>query len=270
MEEPALSPVGHLIRHWRRHRHLSQLGLALESGVSTRHLSFIETGRAQPSREMVIRLSDVLDVPLRERNSLLEAAGYAQMYRESDLHGPELEQVRRALEFMLERFEPNGAVVVDRYWNVLMTNRGAQKLMGTLLGSSFPASGEPLNLVRLLFDPSGLRPMISNWPEVARALVDRIHRESLASADEEGRALLEELLSYPGVPERWSTPDLQHPPALLIPIEFVKDDIRLRLFTTITTLGTPQDITLQELRIECFFPMDAESEAAQRRLVQDS
>jgi transcriptional regulator with XRE-family HTH domain len=265
MAHPEPSPIGRLIRHWRQVRHLSQLDLALGARVSARHMSFIETGRSRPSREMLTRLAEVLEVPLRERNTLLGAAGYAHAYRETGLDDPELRQVRRALEFLIEHLEPNPAMVLDRRWNLLMANRATQKLTAFFFGSSL-APGAP-NLLRMMFDPAGLRRFIPNWPEVAGAIVNRVHREAAGSDDEETRALLDEILAYPGIPERWSTPDLERPPALLIPLELERDDERLRLFTTITTLGTPQDITLQELRIECFFPIDETSERTLARIV---
>jgi transcriptional regulator with XRE-family HTH domain len=248
---------------------MSQLDLALQADVSARHVSFIETGRAQPSREMLVRLSEVLEVPLRERNAVLEAAGYAQMYRETLLGEPDMLQVRKVLEFILEKFEPNGAVALDRHWNIVMANAASGKLMAYFLGEKAASLGP--NIMRLMFHPEGLRPFVSNWDEVGPVLVDRVHREAVVGSDEDGtRKLLDELLSYPGVPARWAIPDLQRPLDLLIPVRLEKDDVALSFFNTITTLGTPQDITLQELRIECFFPMDDASEKTARRLLLSS
>ncbi|MEE8147379.1 MAG: helix-turn-helix transcriptional regulator [Longimicrobiales bacterium] len=266
MSETQSSPVGDLLRSWRQARHMSQLDLALQAQVSTRHLSFIETGRSRPSREMVLRLSEVLDVPLRDRNTVLEAAGYARLYRETGLAEPQMDQVRRAVQFILDNFEPNAAVVLDHCWNIVLANSASAKLMAYLLGPAAGSVGP--NLVRLLFDPQGLRPYVSNWHEVARVMVDRIHRESATGLEgDETRELLEDLLAYPGVPERWASPDLEQPLDLLIPIRFRKDEMELNFFTTITTLGTPQDVTLQELRIECLFPMDEASEKNLRSVV---
>lgn len=244
---------------------MSQLALALAADVSARHVSFVETGRSSPSRAMVLRLCDVLEVPLRERNAMLEAAGYARLYHESELTGPELEDVRRVLEFVLERHEPYSAVVVDRGWDVVMANGGHARMLEFLLGDR---ADDPVtsNLLDLTFDPDGVRPFIVNWNEVARVLLDRVHREHSAWPSDTTRALLERLLAYPGVPDRWRTPDLASPSPVVIPIRLRKGDAEIALFTAISTLGTPQDVTLQELRIEAFFPVDEASDSAIRRL----
>lgn len=260
------SPVGRLLKQWRSVRRMSQLELALEAGVSARHVSFVETGRSSPSREMVILLAEVLAVPLRERNALLEAAGYARYYRETKLADPELGQVRRVVEFILERHEPYSAVAIDRRWNVLMANRPHRRMLDWLLGDHSLDDATAGNLLRLTFDPQGLRPRIANWEEVARALIDRVHREVGGSPDEESEAILEEILSYPGVPVRWRVPDLTRPPSVVIPIHLRADGLELALFSAITTLGTAQDVTLQELRIESFFPADETTERAIRAL----
>lgn len=262
-----VSPVGRLLKQWRSVRRMSQLELALEAGVSARHLSFVETGRSRPSRRMLLLLADVLSVPLRERNMLLEAAGYARYYRETGLSDPELAHVRQVIEFIIKRHEPYSAVVVDRHWNVLIANRPHERMLAHLLEDRSIDEATAGNLLRLTFDPMGLRPCISNWEEVARALVDRVHREVGASPDEESEALLEELLSYPGVPDRWRVPDLTRPPPVVIPIRLRAGELELALFSAITTLGTAQDVTLHELRIESFFPADEATDRAIRGLV---
>jgi transcriptional regulator with XRE-family HTH domain len=251
----AVSPVGELLRHWRRARGLSQLGLALEAGTTPRHLSFVESGRSQPSRAMVLRLARVLDVPLRERNRLLLAAGYAPLYRETGLAGDESAQVRAALARMLRRHEPYPAVVMDRHWNVLDANGAASGFFGWLLGDRPP--GTPANVIRLMFDPAGLRPFVSNWDAAADALIQRVHREAIGGVpDPETLALLDEVLSLPGVPPAWRVPDLHAVPVPVVPVEFEKAGLALSYFSTVTTLGTPQDAMLQEIRIESFFPAD--------------
>ncbi|MDX1660436.1 MAG: helix-turn-helix transcriptional regulator [Gemmatimonadota bacterium] len=260
------SPVGRLLRHWRDVRGMSQLDLALTADVSARHVSFVETGRSTPSREMVLRLADVLAIPLREQNALLEAAGYARLYRESELTDPELEDVRRVFEFILERHEPYSAVVVDRAWNVVMANRAHGRVLAFLLGEDRREAPVTENLLDLTFDPDGARPYITNWEEVARVLLDRVHREVATWPDDVSEELLERLLAYPGVPERWRVPDLTRPSPVVIPIRLRKDGVKIALFTAISTLGTPQDVTLQELRIESFFPADEASDAALRGL----
>lgn len=236
--------------------------------MSSRHVSFIETGRAQPSREMILMLARVLDVPLRDRNDLLNAAGYAAMYRATDLEAPALEQARRALDFMLRQQEPYPAIVVDRQWNILKANGGALRLVEAFADPAAAAAWGG-NAMRLMFHLGGFRPHIVNWEAMAAALIQWLHRDVLSGlGGAETRALRDELLSYPGVPPRWRTLDLDASTAPFLPIEFKKGDLELRYFSTLTSLGTPHDITLQELRIEAFFPADAETEEATRGLAE--
>jgi transcriptional regulator with XRE-family HTH domain len=200
--------VGELLRHWRAARHLSQMGLALEASTTARHLSFIESGRSQPSREMVLRLARALDVPIRERNQLLLAAGYAPLYREAGLEGAQAAQVRFALERMLAAHEPFPAVVMDRHWNLVSANTAAAAFFGWLLDER-DIEG-PTNVIRLMFDPEGLRPFVANWQATAEALIQRVHREAVGGIpDRETVALLAEALAYPGVPSEWRSPDFR-------------------------------------------------------------
>ena len=265
VEEQA-SPVGRLLKQWRRLRRMSQLDLALAAEASSRHLSFVETGRARPSREMVLRLAEALDLPLRERNALLTAAGYATLYRESTLTDASMSQVRKALDLMLAKHEPYPALVVSRRYDLMMANQGAARLMATL-GVSARGDEGPLNVLRALFDPEGIRPFVANWEEVARALLERGRREAVATGGDQAMAeLTEELLAYPGVPEAWrAAPDLEAELPPVLNVVFAGDDLKLTWFSTIATFGTPQDVTLQELHIECFFPADAATEAWARR-----
>lgn len=265
---PAAASFGATLRRWRLGRRLSQLALATEAEISARHLSFLETGRAQPSREMVLLLASVLDVPLREQNVLLTAAGFAPVHRETALAAPELGQVRRALGFMLAQQEPFPALVVDRHWNLLMQNEGADRVFGLFLDPKAAAAiTGPPNVARLTFHPSGLRPYIANWEALAGPLLQQIHREAPGGILDEGtQRLLDELLAYPGVPTRWRTADPKAQSTPLLPLTLRKDDLTLAFFTTIATVGTPQDITLQELRVECFFPADEATDAIARRL----
>jgi len=261
------SAFGPLLRQWRARRRMSQLDLAAEAEISSRHLSFIETGRAGPSREMVRLLAQVLDVPLRDRNALLTAAGYAPIYRETRLEAPAMAQARRALDFILRQQEPYPALVLDRHWNVLDVNEGSARVQQAFLDAAAVAELGPPNAMRLMFHPLAFRPYIVNWEATAASLIQWLHRDALSGfADTETRALLQELLSYPDVPRHWRTLDLEASTAPFLPIEFSKDELSLRYFTTLTSLGTPHDITLQELRIECFFPADEATEAASRRL----
>ncbi len=268
---PAASPIGSLLRQWRERRRLSQLALAVEAEVSARHLSFVETGRAQPSRDMVLLLARVLDVPARARNELLAAAGYAPIYRERGLEAPEMAQVRRALDFMLRQQEPYPALVLDGHWNILMSNEATGRLMGLFLDPAAVAAVGPPNAMRLFYHPRGMRPFIVNWEATAAALIQWLHRDMLrAGPDAETSRLLEELLSYPDVPHQWRRLDLDASTAPFLAVELAKDDVRLNFFSTLTSLGVPYDITLHELRVECFFPADSASEELMRRLARDS
>ncbi len=263
----ATSGFGELLRRWRERRRLSQLDLATDAEISTRHLSFIETGRAQPSREMVLLLARALDVPLRDRNDLLVAAGYAPMYRETKLDAPVMAQARRALDFILKQQEPYPALVLDRHWNVLEVNDGSARFQRRFLDADAVAELGAPNAMRLMFHPRALRPHIVNWDAAAASLIQWLHRDVVSGfGGAPARALLDELLAYPDVPPKFRTLDLDASMAPFLPIEFRKGDLALRYFTTLTSLGTPHDITLQELRIESFFPADEATEQASRAL----
>jgi transcriptional regulator with XRE-family HTH domain len=263
------SPFGLLLRQWRALRGASQLRLATEAGISTRHLSFIETGRSQPSREMVVRLAETLDVPLRERNALLAAAGFAALYRRSDLEARELEPVGRMLDFLLERHEPFPAFLADRAWRALRANRAALRTFARFAGPGAVWQEQPPNLVRLTLHPDGLRPWIVNFDDVAGALVPRLQRErALAGPDPELAALVDEVLALPGLPESCRVPDPARASQPVLPLHLKREGLELRLFSAITTFDTPQDVTLQELRIESFMPADDASEARLRALAE--
>lgn len=246
--------IGGLLREWRNTRGKSQLALALEARVSARHVSFIETGRSKPSRDMVLHLAAVLDVPLRERNALLAAAGYAAMYRATDLDAEEMQPVRDALDRILRQQEPHPAVVMDRHWNITRVNEGARMLFGRLIDLS--AVPEPPNVLRMMFDPAWLRPWVENWEEVARSLMIRVQREAICGApDAQLNALIAELRAQPGVPTGYLLGHGRRPVLPIVPVVFRRGDFRCSYFSTVTTLGTPLDIGLQEIRIECFFPV---------------
>jgi transcriptional regulator with XRE-family HTH domain len=248
---------------------MSQLDLALEARISARHLSFVETGRAQPSREMVLLLARVLDVPLRDRNDLLTGAGYAPIYRETGLEAPALTQARRALDYILRQQEPYPALVLDRRWNVLKVNEGSARVQAAFLDAAAVAELGPPNAMRLMFHPRAFRPYIANWEATAASLIQWLHRDVVSGfGGAETRGLLEELLAYPDVPRQWRTLDLDASTAPFLPIEFRRGEVALRYFTTLTSLGTPHDITLQELRIESFFPADEATEEASLHLVK--
>lgn len=245
--------VGALLRHWRSARRLSQLALALRADTSSRHLSYVETGRSQPSREMVLRLADALDVPLRERNALLVAAGFAPVYVETGLAAPEMTHLRGAIDLILRHQEPYPAFVLDRHWNIRMANQAASRCTRFLLD----AEPNEQNMIRLVLHPDGLRPVLVNWEEIAEDLIRHLHNQIAASpTDERAKALLAEVLAYPGVPARWRSRDVGAPATPLLTTFFRKGDVELRFFSTITTFGTPRDVTLEELHIECSFPAD--------------
>jgi transcriptional regulator with XRE-family HTH domain len=259
-----MSEVGTLLKHWRTVRNLSQLELASRAGVSTRHISFVESGRSRASREMLNVLAEALDVPLRERNALLGAAGFASGFRESDLTENDLLSVKRALDTMLEKLDPYPCTLLDRHWNVRNTNAGAVRLLSALLSPDELMAIQPLNAARLLFLPV-FRPRVRNWEAAAGAFVQRLHREAFAG-DPVARSLVDEITSMPGVPRSFAIPDLERPALPVLPLELVRGDVTFRLFTTITTLGTPLDVTLQELRIESYFPVDEETDRRLRAL----
>ena len=259
--EPGPNRFGEALRHWRQRRRLTQLALALDAEVSARHLSFLESGRAKPSREMVLLLASVLDVPLRERNMLLDAAGFAPIYRETDLGSGELSEVRAALDFILTRQEPNPAIVMDRYSNVILANDSSRRLMGHFIKnpSAVVVDGR-LNALRTVFHPEGLRPSIVNWDAVARALLVRFEREiGFYGHDTKATDLLRELRSLPGYSGS-TVPELTSPPPPLLPLELRHGEASLKFLTTIATFGTPLDVTVQELRIESYFAANAEAE----------
>jgi transcriptional regulator with XRE-family HTH domain len=267
MAEP-IGP-GRLLRRWREARRLSQLELALEAEVSARHLSFVETGRATPSREMLITLANVLDVPLRERNVLFLAAGYAPVYGETSLNDPRMSQVRDVIEIMLRSNEPRAAIAHDRYWNVVMANAAFVRLLSIVLGkapaglSAMQVATAPrVNLLHLLFDPDSLRRVIVNWEASAQALLNQAYRRLAWARDEMLKALIDDVLKYPGVPARWREPELEARHALILPMELNFNGKVARMFSTVTSVATPHDVTLQDLHIEVFYPADAESESA--------
>lgn len=256
---------GTLLAYWRNERRMSQLALATEAEVSPRHVSFIESGRARPSREMILLLASVLDVPLRERNLLLAAAGFAAAYQESALDAPQLAAVTRALEAILMQHRPYPAVVLDRRWNVVRANPPAERFFALLLEGRTPPG--PPNVLRLIFHPDGLRPNVTNWADVAQGLIRRVRREAVGNfVDGETRAILDEVLAYPGVPAEWRRADFSAGLLPIIPVCFAHAGARFSYFSTVTTLGTPLDVTAQEIRLECFFPLDDETRAAARAL----
>lgn len=262
-------PVGDLLRDWRQRRRLSQLDLAGEAEISTRHLSFVESGRAQPSREMVLHLADRLDVPLRERNVLLVAAGYAPVFNERPLADPALAAARQAIDLVLKGHEPYPALAVDRHWSMVASNAIVPLLLG---GADASLLEPPVNVLRLSLHPKGLAPRIANLAEWRDHLLERLRRQVDVSADPVLSALLSELRSYP-VP---NTARARRPgnsgefAGVVVPLQMLADGGTLSFFSTITVFGTPIDITLSELALEAFFPADAATAEALRGLARKS
>jgi transcriptional regulator with XRE-family HTH domain len=260
--------VGDVLRYWRDARGLSQFDLSLDSGVSQRHISFIESGRSVPSRELLMDLAQVMDMPLRDRNALLLAAGYAPIYAEVAWNDAEMQGVTTALERMLLQHEPFPALVMDRYWNVLMTNQAAPKLFNCFIDMA--ARTGPRNMLHLIFDPAGLRPHVADWDTVALSLIQRVYREAVGRhVDSQTKELLSSLLAYPGVNPEWRTPKALSGavPTPMIPIGLAKDGTLLRYFSMVTTVGTPQTVAAQELRVETMFPADHETEQRHKALL---
>jgi transcriptional regulator with XRE-family HTH domain len=257
-------PFGELLREWRQRRRMSQLDLACEAEVSTRHLSFVETGRSQPSREMVLRLSERLDVPLRERNALLTAAGYAPLYRERPLADPALAAARAAVERVLTGLEPCPAFAVDRHWQMVAHNRLVPPL---LEGVASELLAPPVNVMRLSLHPQGLAPRIVNLAQWRSHLIVRLHQQIEASADAALQELLRELLDYPAPAAAAHAHDSETD-TIVVPLQLATPAGVLAFFGTITIFGTPVDVTLSELAIESFFPADAATAEALRRIAE--
>lgn len=244
------------LRHWRRHRRVSQLELGLQANVSPRHISFLENGRARPSRDMIGLLAEVLRLPLRERNSLFMSAGYVPPYSGADLDGEEMAPVREAIARILDKHEPYPAIVMDRCWNILRSNQGANDLLANFMEEPAYAASEQ-NGLRLLFSSRGLQPSVINWEELAATLLWRVRGEALsAPADSAEAGLYYELAGFPSVPEHWQGLAAQLPSGPVITMQLRRGSLWASLFTVLSAFGTPQDVTAQELRIESYFPAD--------------
>jgi transcriptional regulator with XRE-family HTH domain len=257
---PSTAPVGALLRQWRQRRRLSQLDLASDAAISTRHLSCLETGRAQPSRQMLMRLAERLEVPVRERNTLLTAAGYAPMYRERALDDPALAAARRAVDVLLKAHEPAPALAVDRHWTLVSHNRAVAPF---LAGASPALLQPPVNVLRLSLHPEGLAPRIVNLAQWRAHLLSRLRQQVAASGDAVLAALLDELSAYPpGEPHDAGS----EAGGVIVPLQVRTDAGVLSFISTTTVFGTPVDITLSELALETFFPADEATAQALRHL----
>jgi transcriptional regulator with XRE-family HTH domain len=257
-----IQAIGDHLRSWRQRRRMSQLDLACEADISTRHVSFLETGRARPSRDMVLHLAERLDVPLRERNVLLVAAGFAPVFVERTLDDPALCAAREAVDLVLAAHEPYPAIAVDRHWTLVAANKASIRIMGSIA----PELGKPpVNVLRAALHPDGLARRIANFAEWRADLLARLRRQVELSADATLAALYEELAGYPSPPRAGpSTPP--NPSAVAIPLRLITDGGILAFLSTITIFGTPIDITLSELAIETFLPADRETAEALHRM----
>lgn len=257
---------GALLREWRMRRKLSQLALALATGTSQRHISFVESGRAQPSREMVLRLATHLEMPLRERNRLLVAAGFAPFYPERSLDDPALVAARAAVERVLAAHEPYPALAVDRHWTLVAANRAVAPL---LAGASPALVAPPVNVLRLSLHPEGLAPRIVNYAQWRTHLLERLHHQAVASGDRVLARLEEELAAYPPPPRvvaPHATTVTSEDAGVFVPMQLAVGDAVLAFLSTTTVFGTPVDVTLSELALECFYPADAATAEHLRRL----
>lgn len=254
-----VNPVGDLLRGWRNRRAMSQADLAFEAQISIKHLSYVETGKAIGSRDILLQLAGALDLSLRDRNALLEAGGFARQYGERDLSAPEVADAKRAIDLLLKRHEPFPAIVTDRQWNVLQANRAAGRLMTMLLGEE--RVKRPLNHMRMWLAPDELRPFVENWPKVSAALLVRARHEAMAAPlDLALQSTWRELLKLPDLPVPQF--DENEAPGPLCEVRLCKGGVAIGLIGAVLTLGTPQDVTLQELRVEMFMPADEASEKA--------
>ncbi len=263
--------LGDLLRQWRSRRGRSQNDLALDSGISQRHISFVESGKSVPSRDTLIVIADALDVPLRDRNALLLASGYAPLYSDRGWDVAEMDGLKRAIQRMLQQHEPYPAVVMDRHWNVVMSNEAAPRFFGAFIDIS--ARPAPRNLLHLMFDPGGMRPFVEGWDTLARGLIQRVYRESIGRVvDDRTRELLAALMAYPGVSPDWRNAvaaDIS-PLSPVIGYRFRWQGTTLSYFSMVTTVGSPAAVAAQELRIECMFPVDEETERIHRRIVESA
>lgn len=252
-------PFGELLRDWRQRRRISQLGLALDAGVSQRHLSFMESGRSRPSREMVLALAERLEVPLRDRNTLLLAAGFAPAFRERPLDDPALAPARAAIAQVMDHHEPFPAIAFDRHWNLVMTNRAAGALLhGLPPGLATP----PANLIRIALHPDGLAPRIANLAEVRAESLYRLRRQLMLTGDRVIAALIEEVSAFPHPPEQ----DGFSPSGIAATLRLNTPMGTLVFIVTTTMFGTPVEVTLAELAVEMFFPADEATAAAMRAI----
>jgi len=262
-------PVGDHLREWRQRRRLSQLELACEADISTRHLSFVETGRSQPSRDMVLHLAERLDVPLRERNAILVAAGYAPVFPERNLDDPALSAAREAIQMVLAGHEPSPAIAIDRHWNLVASNRAVVPLIA---GADPALLQAPCNVLRLSLHPQGVAPRILNFAQWRAHVFERLRRQIAMSADPVLTALLAELEDYmaPATLDQRDDTIGHGDQGFVVPLRLSFEGQVLTFLSTTTVFGTPVDVTLEQLAVESFFPADAATAETLRRLAQNA
>jgi transcriptional regulator with XRE-family HTH domain len=261
-------PAGHfssLLKHWRHLRRLTQIELAVDANVSARHLCFLETGRSQPSREMVQLLGSALDLPLEEHNALHVAAGFVPPYGDKGLAADNLQPVRQALDFILSQQEPYPAIVVDGRWDVRMRNQGSVRLFKPFRDSYEMESRVADNAMHVVFHPNGLRRFMLNWDAFAGQMIQILHRD-VAQGSRAAAQLLDEIMAYPGLPAEWRLPRHASASSPVMTMQLAKGDFRLSFISTFTTLAMPMDAALQQIKIECFFPADDATAEAARQL----
>ncbi len=258
------SQFSRLLKHWRNVRRLTQIELASDADVSARHVCFLETGRSQPSREMVQLLGSVLDLPLEERNALHVAAGFVPPYGDKGLAAENLQPVRQALDFMLRQQEPYPGIVVDGHWDVRMRNQASARLLGPFRDSYEMDPRVADNAMHVAFHPGGLRQFMLNWAEFAGQLIQILHRD-VAQGSRAAAQLFDEIMVYPGLPAEWRLPG-HSASSPVMTMQLAKGDYRLSFFSTFTTLAMPTDAVLQQIKIECFFPADDATAAKARQL----
>jgi transcriptional regulator with XRE-family HTH domain len=263
LRELSANQFSSLLKHWRGVRRLTQIELAVDANVSARHVCFLETGRSQPSREMVDLLGSALDLPLEERNALHAAAGFVPPYGDKGLEADNLHLVRQAMDFILRQQEPYPGIVIDGHWDVRIRNQASARLLKPFRDGYEMAPAVADNAMHVVFHPKGLRQFITNWDEFAGQMIHILHRD-VAQGGRAAARLLDEIMTYPGLPAEWRLP--RHAPSAspVMIMHLAKGDLRLAFFNTFTTLAMPTDAALQQLKIECFFPADAATEELAR------
>lgn len=272
---PGHGQFGHLLRDWRQHRRLSQLALSSRSGISQRHISFLETGRSRPSRPTVLALSDALDIPLRERNALLQRGGFAPLYGEARLDDATMALFREALDTALTHHDPYPAIVLDGRWNLVMANQGALRFFGQFvdMGAALEAMGSPreFQIVRLCISDQGFKPFIVNWQELTYSFLQRARRALLVNPNDPLLPILiEEIVEAPDAPQDWRAPDWTTPPAPALNMVMRKGQRQYSLFTMLAHFGAPRDVTVEELSIESFYPADEATRTYLQELAYDA